>query len=44
MDTVFAPGHDPNDGGFTSYAICDSLRREDELMTELMNHKRSTSY
>jgi hypothetical protein len=26
-----------------SYAICDFLRREDELMTELMNHKRSTS-
>jgi hypothetical protein len=25
-------------------AICDFLRREDELMTELMNHKRSTSY
>jgi hypothetical protein len=24
-------------------AICDFLRREDELMTELMNHKRSTS-
>jgi hypothetical protein len=24
-------------------AICDILRREDELMTELMNHKRSTS-
>jgi hypothetical protein len=23
-------------------AICDFLRREDELMTELMNHKRST--
>jgi hypothetical protein len=22
--------------------ICDFLRREDELMTELMNHKRST--
>jgi glutathione peroxidase-family protein len=27
-----------------SRAICDFLRREDELMTELMNHKRSTSY
>jgi hypothetical protein len=27
----------------TPYAICDFLRREDELMTELMNHKRSTS-
>jgi hypothetical protein len=27
-----------------STAICDFLRREDELMTELMNHKRSTSY
>jgi hypothetical protein len=25
-------------------AICDFLRREDELMTELMSHKRSTSY
>jgi hypothetical protein len=25
-------------------AICNFLRREDELMTELMNHKRSTSY
>jgi uncharacterized membrane protein YbaN (DUF454 family) len=25
-------------------AICDFLRREDEVMTELMNHKRSTSY
>jgi hypothetical protein len=25
-------------------AICDFLRREDELMTELMNHKRSTLY
>jgi hypothetical protein len=23
--------------------ICNFLRREDELMTELMNHKRSTS-
>jgi hypothetical protein len=28
----------------TTPAICDFLRREDELMTELMNHKRSTSY
>jgi hypothetical protein len=27
----------------TASAICDFLRREDELMTELMNHKRSTS-
>jgi hypothetical protein len=27
----------------TSSAICGFLRREDELMTELMNHKRSTS-
>jgi hypothetical protein len=27
-----------------SGAICNFLRREDELMTELMNHKRSTSY
>jgi hypothetical protein len=26
-----------------SPAICDFLRREDKLMTELMNHKRSTS-
>jgi hypothetical protein len=26
-----------------SSAICDFLRREDELMTELMNHKRSSS-
>jgi hypothetical protein len=25
-------------------AICDFLRREDELMTELMNHKQSTTY
>ena len=25
-------------------AICDFLRREDELMTELLNQKRSTSY
>jgi hypothetical protein len=27
----------------TSCAICDFLRREGKLMTELMNHKRSTS-
>jgi hypothetical protein len=32
----------PSDG--STCAICDFLRREDELVTELMNHKRSTSY
>jgi hypothetical protein len=31
-------------GEIDASAICDFLRREDELMTELMNHKRSTSY
>jgi hypothetical protein len=34
---------EPNRRSVTT-AICDFLRREDELMTELMNHKRSTSY
>jgi hypothetical protein len=32
-----------SNGTVTCAAICDFLRREDELMTELMNHKRSTS-
>jgi hypothetical protein len=36
---LFQPSPNPN----PSSAICDFLRREDELMTELMNHKRSTS-
>jgi hypothetical protein len=29
---------------FSTAAICDFLRREDELMTELLNQKQSTSY
>jgi hypothetical protein len=33
-----------NESNDCSCTICDFLRREDELMTELMNHKRSTSY
>jgi hypothetical protein len=46
VDATHPPGlslSDFWDDTVPTSAICDFLRREDELMTELMNHKRSTS-
>jgi hypothetical protein len=40
---LVAVPHKASDQQTPPAAICDFLRREDELMTELMNHRRSTS-